>query len=275
MADEDREKTAFVTPFGLFHFVRMPFGLQNAGATYTRMMRHVLDGMESTENFVDDVVLFRRVESTSPGTKKSICACQSSRIDGKAIKVSLWLSWNRIPRSRDWSRQLEEDGWQNTENCQCSDTPDKEAVAILPRTRWILSEVCAKLRYNRRTSDRFDEKWNAQWNPVGRSTGKILSDVKGQFVLRTSSSIAGYGLNFRAENWCFRCRIGRYSTAGTYRWNVSGCLPEQKAVEDWSQLLRGWKRVSCRSISCQQVLSLLVRQRFRAADRSSSAHLPW
>ena len=92
MADEDREKTAFVTPFGLFHFVRMPFGLQNAGATYTRMMRHVLDGMESTENFVDDVVLFRRVESTSPGTKKSICACQSSRIDGKAIKVSLWLS---------------------------------------------------------------------------------------------------------------------------------------------------------------------------------------
>jgi len=41
VAGEDREKTAFATPFGLFHFARMPFGLQNAGATYTRMMRHV------------------------------------------------------------------------------------------------------------------------------------------------------------------------------------------------------------------------------------------
>jgi len=58
MAKEDREKTAFSTPFGLFHFVRMPFGLQNAGATYSRMMRYVLDGLESTDNFVDDVVSF-------------------------------------------------------------------------------------------------------------------------------------------------------------------------------------------------------------------------
>jgi len=55
MATEDREKTAFSTPFGLFHFVRMPFGLQNAGATYSRLMRRALDGLELTDNFVDDV----------------------------------------------------------------------------------------------------------------------------------------------------------------------------------------------------------------------------
>jgi len=36
----------------------MPFGLQNAGATYSGMMRIVLDGLESTDNFVDDVVSF-------------------------------------------------------------------------------------------------------------------------------------------------------------------------------------------------------------------------
>jgi len=36
----------------------MLFELQNAGETYTRMMRHVLDGMGSTENFVDDVVSY-------------------------------------------------------------------------------------------------------------------------------------------------------------------------------------------------------------------------
>ena len=61
MAKEDREKTVFVTPFGLFQCVRMPFGLQNAGATYTRMMRTVLDKLQFTNNFVDDVVSYTDV----------------------------------------------------------------------------------------------------------------------------------------------------------------------------------------------------------------------
>jgi len=58
MALEDQPKTAFRTPIGLYHFTRMPFGLQNACATYGRMMRRVLDGMEQTDNFVNDVLSF-------------------------------------------------------------------------------------------------------------------------------------------------------------------------------------------------------------------------
>jgi len=58
MAEGDRAKTAFTTPFGLYQFRRMPFGLQNAGATYGRMMRKVLNGLKSTDNFVDDVLTF-------------------------------------------------------------------------------------------------------------------------------------------------------------------------------------------------------------------------
>jgi len=58
MSVEDRQKTAFCTPIGLYQFTRMPFGLQNACATYSRMMRHVLDGMQQTDNFVDDVLSF-------------------------------------------------------------------------------------------------------------------------------------------------------------------------------------------------------------------------
>jgi hypothetical protein len=38
MAPEDRHKTAFTTPFGLFEFLRMPFGLSGAPATFQRLI---------------------------------------------------------------------------------------------------------------------------------------------------------------------------------------------------------------------------------------------
>uniref|UniRef100_A0A2N9E8Q0 Uncharacterized protein n=1 Tax=Fagus sylvatica TaxID=28930 RepID=A0A2N9E8Q0_FAGSY len=37
LSTEDREKTAFITPLGIYCYKVMPFGLKNAGATYQRM----------------------------------------------------------------------------------------------------------------------------------------------------------------------------------------------------------------------------------------------
>lgn len=43
--DSDKEKTAFITKYGLFQFTRMSFGLYNALSTYTRVMNLVLRGL--------------------------------------------------------------------------------------------------------------------------------------------------------------------------------------------------------------------------------------
>ena len=41
---EDIPKTAITTPFGLFEYIRMPFGLRNAAQTFQRFIDQVLHG---------------------------------------------------------------------------------------------------------------------------------------------------------------------------------------------------------------------------------------
>ena len=60
--EEDREKTAFTTPDGLFEFNLMPFGLCNAPATFQRLMDTVLAGVQwnSCLVYLDDVIILGR-----------------------------------------------------------------------------------------------------------------------------------------------------------------------------------------------------------------------
>ena len=56
---EDQEKTAFITPFGVFCYNTMPFGLKNAGATYQRCMQACLKDQigRNVQVYVDDIVI--------------------------------------------------------------------------------------------------------------------------------------------------------------------------------------------------------------------------
>jgi hypothetical protein len=55
----DREKTAFITRFGLFEHVRMSFGLCNAPSTFQRVMNLVLRGLtwNTVLAFLDDILV--------------------------------------------------------------------------------------------------------------------------------------------------------------------------------------------------------------------------
>jgi hypothetical protein len=62
MKESDQLATSFVTPFGMYCYVTMPFDLRNAGATYQRCMQHAFgDHIGRTiEAYVDDMVVKTR-----------------------------------------------------------------------------------------------------------------------------------------------------------------------------------------------------------------------
>lgn len=60
--EEDIEKTAITTPFGLYEFPYMTFGLRNAGQTFQRFVDEMTRGLDFCYTYLDDFLVF----STSP-----------------------------------------------------------------------------------------------------------------------------------------------------------------------------------------------------------------
>ena len=61
--EEDRPKLSFSVPRGKFQFVRMPFGLVNAGATFQRTMDAVIkevrdQGFKGIDAYMDNIIVF-------------------------------------------------------------------------------------------------------------------------------------------------------------------------------------------------------------------------
>ena len=59
MAEADKMKTSFVTKWGVYCYLVMPFGLKNAGATYQRMATTLMHDMihKEIEVYVDDMMV--------------------------------------------------------------------------------------------------------------------------------------------------------------------------------------------------------------------------
>ena len=53
----DVPKTAVITPFGLWEFLRLPFGMRNAGQIFQRFMDKVLDSLDYCFVYVDDMLI--------------------------------------------------------------------------------------------------------------------------------------------------------------------------------------------------------------------------
>ena len=62
MKDKDREKTAFITPFGLYEYLRMPMGLSTAPATFQRLMQTTMNDLvfQIMLVYLDDLLVYSK-----------------------------------------------------------------------------------------------------------------------------------------------------------------------------------------------------------------------
>lgn len=64
MAPDDMEKTTFITPWGTFCYMVIPFGLKNVGATYQHAMVTLIHDMihKEIEVYIDDMIAKSQTE---------------------------------------------------------------------------------------------------------------------------------------------------------------------------------------------------------------------
>ena len=64
VAPEDRYKTAFVSPFGLFQYCRLPFGFAGAPGTFQAVIEDMLRVLDTEDvmAYLDDVICFHSIQ---------------------------------------------------------------------------------------------------------------------------------------------------------------------------------------------------------------------
>ena len=62
LGKDSRAKTAFVTPFGKYEYLMVPFGLAQAPAYYQLLMNKVLEGLSYAMTYLDDITIFSKNE---------------------------------------------------------------------------------------------------------------------------------------------------------------------------------------------------------------------
>ena len=63
MSEDSIAKTAITTPFGLYEFTRMPFGLRNASQTFQRFTDNIFRSMPFVYNYIDDILVASKSEN--------------------------------------------------------------------------------------------------------------------------------------------------------------------------------------------------------------------
>ena len=82
VAQKDIEKTAVTTPFRLFEFLKMPFGLRNAAQSFQRYMDDIFRDVACVFVYIDDILIFSKDEQSHIHDLRQIL----DRLDQHAVR---------------------------------------------------------------------------------------------------------------------------------------------------------------------------------------------
>ena len=169
LASYHEQDTAFVAHRGLHQFRVMPFGLVKAPATFNRLMRKLLFGNESVDNYVDVLAhtinwhnrmnalrdFFRRLRDAHLTLRSSKCRIGFSSVP--------YLSHKMIG-----NRKLETKTEMLRKSLEAPRPMNKEqlrAVTLIFGIGWLLQEAHPQLCSTFGTSYRFDsERYSRKFN---------------------------------------------------------------------------------------------------------------
>nr|GEW63468.1 reverse transcriptase domain-containing protein [Tanacetum cinerariifolium] len=144
-SEEDEEKTAFITSQGVFFYIKMPFGLQNAEATYQRLVDKAFlkqIGI-NLEVYVDDLVIKSHTEEeiVCPDKVDAVLSLSSlkylkdaQKLNGKLASLNRFLA-KSAEKSLSFFKTLK----------KCTKKSDfhwtTEAKEAFKQMKWLIAEL--------------------------------------------------------------------------------------------------------------------------------------
>lgn len=227
---EDRDKTAFITPFGVFRFKRMPFGLKNAPATFQRLIDRFRTGLpqvsvlaylydiiilsESVEKHLEDLnVVFQRLRQFKLHVKRSKChfIAKQVRYLGHLISVE--------GIATDPEKTAVIGNWRRPKN-------QKEVTSFIQTCSWYRRFIPQFAAVSKPLTELLKKNSRWEWTPTREETfNKLKELLTTPPVLRQADPTLPFVLRTDASKYA----LGAVLAQGTG--------PEERPIEYASRLL--------------------------------------
>ncbi|XP_070188629.1 uncharacterized protein [Littorina saxatilis] len=207
----DKEKLAFIVPQGQFTWTKMPFGLQNAVAVFSRMMRKLLKPLNRNDvyNFMDDILVatqdwkthlqalcavFHRLEEAGLTARPTKCVIGFSELDYLGHHVGHGLMWpeaakvEKIQAARRPETKKDVRAFLGLVGFYRRYVPNFAAIA-LPLTDLTRKNLSNRVEW----TDRCEEAYQTLRQMLSQRPVICVPDLSLPFVLQTDASDIGLG----------------------------------------------------------------------------------